>query len=307
MQLKGRPLTYFGLPGPAIADLLDWQDLPGKRTGVERLAGRGDRHRDDLERHRRLLRNVLANGISDGFQLLRGDIEDVILNGTDKDGTAPQLNNGGTDRDSRFHYDVVNLDFFGGVGYRDRRGEAKRVRAQKKLFERQQGTSFLLLLTVSVRDGLGDELTDYLSETRARVTDPLRDVVDWYMAQERGAKDLKLKAVLPLFLQRVAEDNMFSCHAYPPVIYDGTGGTRMVHCTLSFTHVAGNLQAFSTQSVADLLSLPPIFVENGRLGISGRRPSRLERTACEVVLTFLPEETRMEILERFAMEDVERR
>src|SRR5262245_13947645 len=59
----GRPLAYFGLPGPAVQDLIEWADLLGVKTGVERLR-RGAKRQVDLERHRRLYRNVAINGLS---------------------------------------------------------------------------------------------------------------------------------------------------------------------------------------------------------------------------------------------------
>jgi len=296
MAVHGHVLSYLGLPGPAAQDLLEWRDILGVRTGVERLRRGSVAREEDRERHRRLLRTVMINDISDGFQPLRGEIEDIILDTTDVDGASPLLNDGQPLHRMRFLYDLINLDFFGGVGYRDKRGISKRVRALKKLFERQQGTSFVLLLTFSVRDGLDDELTQYLTETRDRADGELRRIVEWYARCGTGDKDHKLKALVPLFLQRQAEDNMFRCHTYPPIAYDGNGGTRMVHFAFALNHTSGNLRAFSAQSDSDLLKLPLVTVHDGRFRAASKHPCAWDRESCAKVLGFLPHDLRQAIL-----------
>jgi len=86
-------LSYFGLPGPYIEDLRDWKQSLARCTGVERLRKADHQRKEDLNIHRQIHKNVLLSGIG-GFQLLRGQIEDVILNGTDIDNTRPQLSIG---------------------------------------------------------------------------------------------------------------------------------------------------------------------------------------------------------------------
>ena len=46
--------------------------------------------------------NILIHGLSSGFQLLRGDVEDVIINAVDSYGTPPQINDGGPAQVARF-------------------------------------------------------------------------------------------------------------------------------------------------------------------------------------------------------------
>src|SRR2546423_5371213 len=86
MKKLGHPLSYFGLPGPSISDLLDWRECLEYCTGVERLRKATEQRKEDLNTHRLILKNVMLNGI-ENFQLLRGQIEDVILDGTDLDNT----------------------------------------------------------------------------------------------------------------------------------------------------------------------------------------------------------------------------
>lgn len=294
-----QPLTYFGLPGPAIQDILDWRDLLGIVTGVERLRKPAADREEDLERHRRLLNNVMTNDIQQ-FQLLRGEIEDVILQGLDQDNEAPRLHRGSTRSGMSFGYSLVNLDFLGGIGYRAKKGasaeQSKRGRSLKKLFERQQGTEFVLLATFNVRDRVGEELRAYIQSTRERVDEPLRPTLDWYGKRGPAEKIYILKVVVPLFIQHTAEENMFSSHAYPPVAYGGTGTATLVHFAFRLTPQDGDLQAFSQQSAADLIGLPLVCTENCVLRVANQQHPGFDCHGCESVLAFLPSDLRAEMI-----------
>ncbi len=115
---KGTGLTYFGLPGPDIHDLLDWRDLlDSARTGVE-SPGHTKMERYEADQTiGRLNLNIMVNGLGSGFQLLVADVEDVIIDGVDSKGNRPQKNDGQAAHVAHFRYDLVNLDFDGGLGY----------------------------------------------------------------------------------------------------------------------------------------------------------------------------------------------
>src|SRR5689334_5657292 len=85
------PLSYFGLPGPEIEDLRDWHAILGYKTCVERLRSSGKMREDDLKIHARMLNNAFVHKLDVGFQLLRGDVEDLLLRGMDLDGHFPKL------------------------------------------------------------------------------------------------------------------------------------------------------------------------------------------------------------------------
>jgi hypothetical protein len=298
-QESKQPLNYFGLPGPAIEDVLDWRDLLGIVTGVERLRKGAADHEEDLERHRRMHRNVMANDIQQ-FQLLRGEIEELILQGLDQDGDAPRLHRGSSRNEMSFGYSLVNLDFLGGIGYRVKKGvpatQSKRGRALKKLFERQQGTEFVLLATFNVRDRVGEELLAYIHNTRERVEEALRPTLDWYANRGASEKIYILKAVVPLFVQHSAEENMFACHAYPPVAYGGTGTATLVHFAFRLTPQDGDLQAFSPQYAGDLINLPLVTTAGGVLRVAAQQHPGFDFQKCADSLSFLPEDLRTEIV-----------
>ena len=115
-------LSYLGLPRPDLKDLSEWAPFLGQRTAVERLRKPARQRAIDQDVHRQMLVNVMTGGLSDGFELLRGQIEDIII-GRDVDGEQPALSYGDP---VRFHDDLVNLDFVGGIAHplQDEDGEA---------------------------------------------------------------------------------------------------------------------------------------------------------------------------------------
>jgi len=294
-----RPLSYFGLPGPEIKDLIDWQHLLGSRTGVE-VSGRTKKQRLEAdETSGRLNFNIMAYGLGSGFELLRGDIEDVIINGTDDTGKVPQMNDGLAAHLMHFNYDLVNLDFNSGLGYRreSQRGDAKRVRAIKELFRRQQGQSFVFLLTVSVRHTLGEEISEYINGLRGLYNDSgWHNTIDWYLGLGEREFEYALKALVPPFIRAAAAPYMFRTTCHPPISYIGHERARMVHFAFELEAQSGNLQAFSRQNDRDLIELPLLRCDNGQITTPSKQHPNFDFGRCENFLQFLPNETKASIL-----------
>ena len=186
VDILGRQLSYFGLTGPELHDLLDWRDLIGYKTAIESIGKTKSEKANAEETIGQLLANVMINKISSGFQLIRGDVEDIIIDGIDADGLPPQLSDGRPAHLMKLNYDVINLDFDGGLGYSNGRGEVKRTTAIKKLFERQAGHSFVLFFTINIRDTLGTEIDSYLSELQRRQYGPDWSAqVEWHLFAAR--------------------------------------------------------------------------------------------------------------------------
>ena len=287
-----RPLTYFGLPGPEIHDLLDWQNVIGARsTGVEE-AGRNKKERLVADEACALLRfNVDFHGIPSPFQLLRGAIEDILMNGYDVYGNSPQMNDGAPVSHRRFRYDLVNLDFDGGLGYPDKDGGARRVSAIKKLFDRQQGTSFVLLLTINVRDQLGEEVEEFLVGMQARDWGPgWHEMIDWHRARGDGEREHKLKATVPSFVRSIAEGRMFEVTCRPPIAYDGHESAHMLHFVFELHSRSGNLRTFGKQDDRNLVMLPLLRVCQGSIQFATNQHPFFDRDEAVKSLNFLPAE-----------------
>jgi len=293
-----RPLDYFGLPGPEIHDLLDWRNLLGRRTGVE-SPGRTRKDRDQAsETMGRLKMNVMVRGLSSGFELLCADVEDVILEGMDQYGTRPQADDGRPVHHARWQYDLVNLDFDGGLGYRDSRGDAKRITALKKLFERQAGRSFVLLLTINIRHTLGSEIDEFLRGLRERGSGPdWHSMLDWYRDRADGQLEYKLKAAVPPLIRAAAELHMFRSVCRPPIVYDGYKQARMLHFVFELEHAPGNLRAWSQQHDRELIQLPLLRCSGGELHVVAQPYVDYSAERLTNLLSFLPETTRIPILQ----------
>lgn len=266
-EKAGRRLTYFGLPGPEIHDFVDWVDLlDSQRTAVESPGRTRVERETAAEAMGRMSSNVLVHGISSGFQLLRSDVEDIIIDGVDADGNPPQLNDGKPAHLRRFGYDFVNLDFDGGLGYRDKQGAARRIAALRRLFHRQEEQNFLLFLTVNVRHTLGLEVEEYLKGLQERNRDSqLSATLEWYLRRGSGELEYKLKAAVPCFIHAVAHPCRFRSICRPPVVYTGYRKAKMLHFVFEFTSHPSNFPAFSPQDDLDLVSLPLIRCEDGQL------------------------------------------
>ena len=288
----GHPLSYFGLPGPSISDILDWRPYLGYCTGVERLRKEKKQKDEDLEVHRLIHKNVLLGGI-DEFQLLLGDIEDIILNGADQVRLRPRMAIGDHPFMSSFCYDLANLDFLGGMGYKaEKTGKVRRTQALQKLLERQSGTDFLLILTLNVRDNIDDELVRYLEGAQYEAeSEQLRRTLHWYATCKEGMKEYRLKATVPLFIQREGEVCGFDCFCYPPLAYTGSGSARMVHFVFELTDANTILHAHSRQRIAEVVNLPLVGIRKDAVYIPARQHPYFD-FRCDGLLSFLPEQTR---------------
>jgi len=291
----GHPLSYFGLPGPSIGDVLDWRSYLGYCTGVERLREERKQREEDLNVHRLIHKNVFLNDL-DEFQLLLGYIEDIVLNGVDQVRIRPRMSTGDHPLLASFRYELVNLDFLGGMGYKEKKTKkARRIQAFKKLLERQSGTDFLLMITLNVRDKIDDELIRYLEGAQHEaVNEQMRETLRWYATRQKGMKEYRLKATVPLFIRREGEVCGFDCFCYPPIVYTGSGSARMVHFVFELTDTDTILHAHSQQRVSDVVNLPLIGVKEGVLQLAKQHPNF--NFCCDGQLSFLPNETRIALL-----------
>ena len=296
--LKGRPLSYIGLPGPDIRDLRDWKNVLGKITGVE-SPGTTKRSRElAASAISRMQLNANIYGLSSGFQILTGDIEDVIINVLDVNNIKPQLNDGKQAHLARLLYDIVNLDFDGGLGYVSRTIDGKivikRTDALKKLFERQYGTSFVFFLTINVRNTIKEQIKDYLIGWRDRNNgEEWQRTLDWYLKKDKSNQKYMFKAVIPSFVQALAEVNGFSALCYPPIVYTGFEDAQMIHFAFEVNHKNGSLRGYSKQNDSDLINLPLLSCEDAELRMLRQHPMFDENLFFDRAQTLFPDEIKL--------------
>lgn len=256
LHLKnGKPLTYFGLPGPEMLDILEWRNYLGLVIAVER----------DLYARHFMRSNAFSKGFNPAsFQILFGDIDDIILKGEDLEGMRP--------KESAF--DVINLDYEGGLVYKDLAGTSKRVRAIKKLFDLQQADKrdFVLLLTVNTRNRDWGEFDKTLDEVQNELeeygVENISKVIEWY---KTAGYAYKIKVYLPVHLGIWARTSSFFCSGIRAVTYLGSSNRRMVHFACTFVYGKPKLG----QSLLKILHIPMYEAKKGKIQEAKMQPPEL--------------------------------
>lgn len=270
----GRNLTYFGMPGGDIQDLLDWKNILGVKTCIQRVRKGKLQQEEDLEILRKLYNNIAINELKN-VQVMRGDVEDIIIKGHDLDQAVPKLSDTLSGA-SRFKYDIYNLDFCGGIAHphHDKvsnvASKTLRIKAIEQLFERQRGHDFILLLTVNVRDTFGEEPLQYFQEAATRCnSSALASASEWAKTLNSGMKHHQLRLWLPAWMRELAEMSQFDCYCYPVVVYEGHEHAKMVHFAFDFRFISGrDLRIQSIQSLDAVLALPSIQVIDGQFRLT---------------------------------------
>jgi len=276
-----RKLTYFGLPGPRMLDLLAWQTvLDPRRTAVEERPKAAAKRELADDAAAQLLQNAIRAGLSDGLQILRGDIGTILTKGFDDFAAMPALADGPAET-ARFRYDLHNIDFDGGLGFVNQTGEAPRLDALRKLVERQRGTSFMLLLTVNVRNKVGAAIADYLDRLQRQTSE---GAIAWYLERGDGQVEHRLKAIVPLLMGTIAQANGFSLRAHPPVAYTGHAQARMVHFTFEFVVEDLVFAGVNHQAADDVLLLPMLEAKQGVIVLADLQHPSCDPQGCRPLL-----------------------
>jgi hypothetical protein len=208
-------LRYFGLPSSALADAIAWQDLFCEFVGVER----GEQGKEWEVQHDLELQ-AFRSGISDRIVQLRGDIDSIILRGKDRYGNK-----------LTFPFDVISLDYSGGLFYVDREGGHNRLQAIAGVIERQSKAkkSFVLMVSCNldsidqgeVRRSLGHmqtELVRYGAKSEA--------VLKAYLCDSRD--EVRMKLYVPYFVNQAGASHHFHCETQNVIVYDGNKNVRMM-------------------------------------------------------------------------------
>lgn len=273
----GGRLFYFGLPGSEILDLRCWGTLLRGASAVERIGSSSADREASAETIRRLEVNALVH-LPFQVEILRGDIEDVILNGLDADSNRPSRASAGPAAAAAFSYDLVNLDFCGGLGYVVTSSKrVKRVRAIHKLIERQRDHSCLLIATLNIRSKLEGQIQDYLTQLRDTTGDTqVKRALEWFTElPTKGAEAQRLRAAFPLFVGRTAETFGMRCRMHPPIVYQGSSSSQLVHFVFELEAQEGR-DLGAPQAVERWVLQPLLLVEEGQFRAHKDQPPGVE-------------------------------
>lgn len=243
---KSRSLIYFGLPGGQMLDVFEWLECLETIIAVER---------DDDEINL-ILWNAYQKNINDKIQLLKGEIEDILINGYDREGIRPK----------KSAFDVVNLDWYSGILIKDLRGNSRKFLAIKKLFERQETANqdFRLFITISARNRDKGEINGVLNgitHELASYNMDVHNVIDWYL--EKGI-DQRLKIYIPYLMDQICTTYRFEMRQFLCVSYVGTGSVRMIHFTFYFSFNKEKIKP-NRFNLMNLLLTPLYVIEDNKI------------------------------------------
>lgn len=262
-HVKKKKLTYLGMPSWEMRDILAWKDYFDKFTAVEI---------DDQMRNRLML-NAINSGLSNKITILFGNIEKILIKGSD------EFNN-----KLQFPYDVVFLDCFGAIVYH----ELQRIKAITALIEKQKGSDFLLLLTFNIRerkycnqsintvlDKMEKELLGYyLRDDKAKMK--ISKIIGWYKA-DQTEEMYRQKIFGSYFMKTMAEERGFKVHVYPPIFYLGFNDSPMIH--FAFKLMSGTespTKEVSDQTVFDIINLNLKEASKGRVFVRKQQAPTIE-------------------------------
>jgi hypothetical protein len=258
----GRPLKYLGLPAQQLLDIVAWQHLLGRFTGIERR---------ENQQHLMFL-NANVKDLEHRLFALYGSFDDILLEGRDLYLKTPD-----------WPYDVVNLDYFGGFLYSD----LSRPKAFRKLIANQAAydRSFLLIVTQHLRDGdLLKEKDKFLADLGVRLKGSVLDKklhsqVDKVIAWYRDAKipDAARQGLyMNFFCREFGEPEHFKVKCRPGIVYAGTGNSWMIHFATDFIYQPDTAhRASSDQNLLEVVNLGLLEARNGKLADRGLQQPKI--------------------------------
>lgn len=230
-------LAYLGLPGVALLDILSWREFLSYCTVVENADVV-----DELER------NVLKNHLEHIVHLECADIDELILKGSGR---------------GKLHwpYQIVNLDYYGGLVNARVNGSSRRLDTLKKLFERQAGAAFILFLTLNLRDKDKGELNELVMQQEEDLLGlDLEGVSECFDKHRELNHAGLLKAYVPIFLDSIARQHTLVF--IPPILYQGT--QQMIHFAVQcipYTELGAGRISMTKERI-NLINLPLFFLHN---------------------------------------------
>jgi hypothetical protein len=209
-------LSYFGLPSSSLQDVAQWNPLLERITAVER----GESGREWILQNE-LVVNAFKLGVSRKLTLLRGDIDQVLITGKDNFGIAPT-----------WPYDIVSLDYSGGLFYPDGSQQPQRLEAIKQVFVRQAAagaTDFIFLLSFNLDQIDQHEVRESLKVLRRdlkRFGGSADALMDAYLKHPK--EQARLKLYIMNLTAQLAAQSQFDSDSESPIFYSGNKGTEMM-------------------------------------------------------------------------------
>lgn len=245
-------LRYFGLPARNLIELRAWDSYFCHFSAVER----GKKNEGYLEQHNLIL-TAMQYDLADKLVLLRGEMDEILLRGKDEFHNTIQ-----------YPFDVVSLDYSGGLLYKDNHGKSRRIESINQLFSQQAelGKDFLFFISANLDN-------EDQGEIRLVLKDINRELGKMGVDANRILKQLldhkieeaRLKIYIPYLIKNLA-DKWYKCEFNKPVFYMGNRQTRMMHFAFWLKRTPKYSAGKPTPSdIIDILNLPAFSCKAGNL------------------------------------------
>lgn len=244
-------LRYLGLPASTLTDILQWQSYFQHFSAIER----GRPHEEYRYQHDLML-TAQQYGLADRLALLRGDIDDVLIRSLDTFGNPLQ-----------YPFDVVSLDYSGGVIYKDQNGHAKRVESIESLLKQQaiKDQNFLLLISCNLDNEDAGEIRAVFADMQndlLKVGVHAQQIINAHLKHELD--EVRLRVYVPYLIRGLC-GAWYQCNLSKPIYYAGNHDTRMMNFSMWLKrsqYVAGRP---NSQTLISILNLPAFHCVNGEL------------------------------------------
>jgi hypothetical protein len=245
-------LKYFGLPSEEMKDITDWQSFFSEFVAAERGVAP-----DSWERQHLLMLNAFRNNVLSKLVLFRGDVDRIILDGRDEDGNILD-----------YPFDVVTLDYSGGLLYRDTKGQQYRLAAIRELVCKQAKykLSYLLFISSNLDNCKDAEVQRTLQNIK---TELLRygitgdEVIGAYLDHDND--EPKLKIYVPYFVNQVASGVNYNCETEQTIFYLGNQDARMMNFRFCLIYdPRTTAPRFPRERLAQIINSPMIEIKDGK-------------------------------------------
>lgn len=254
---KGKMLRYLGLPGSKILDLIAWKPYLKSITGIE----------VNPEKASQMMHNIMLHGLEERFRRLIGDIDTIMISGEDLDG-----------RKIIYPFELINLDYYGGLIHKDRRYISRRIDTLRHLFQNQEKCSkqeisfdsFLLFLTVNTRQNIVKEYEQFWDQIERHIsnTDNKKTIL-WYKDKEEFFTS---KVYVPDLIRKISSSTHYDCYTYSPLTYQGSSEIRMMHFVFKLRYIREiDTDIDPQQSFFEVFNLPllePRLVDGSKVEIN---------------------------------------
>jgi len=245
-------LRYFGLSSDEMKDIIDWNSSFSHFTAAER----GDPP-DCYKKQHLLMLTAFKTNIMSKLFLLRGDIDNIILAGKDDSGKPVE-----------YPFDVISLDYSGGLFYRNDRSELYRLNAIKQVINGQSKHKIPYLLFISAnldnsKDGEVKNIFDDIKTELTRSGFNSDEVVRAYMEHDRD--EARLKIYVPYFVNQVAALVNYHCETEKVIVYLGNRQTHMMNFRFFLMHnPRTTAPRFPKERLAQIFNAPMIGIMDGK-------------------------------------------